>query len=878
MGCKLFLKVGTNEAHQIETNLTDEDFYKEDIMTTIATIMKESESIRTAISNEIIDNQGTKAPKDGVFVPNHTSKSLKYLYPELNFGRKMRHIALFRGSKYNGTDFGGSIQKTTAGKVFVLSPANIKRFSNYCQVVDYVEDVTNGIIEDEDLLRLFTTIRQYYKSRDTSSNIAKINEEITKKRKELIDKKKEKIEQIKASDFSEEYIRQELEKSKKSIKEDTKQTHIDNAENPKKQKEYSDNKKNKLIAALNEEISEIGKDDYVDNRSIRVLIARKENLVNAEVIPSNVLEFIEEFLENPIKYQSALSSELYTELRNHLNKILGKKDRFKYTNQLTNAINSKVIYQNDQIYLNKQVIINDIFLKSDIISSEDKEKLQSPSSQDKTFDQLLKKYFLSVAGFARSYVINKNPNIIPLRYSRETIADKYGMSFRTLIQTQPEETYKGHYIYKVALNGKEFFIHSKSLLSKYSRDYNTYESLERCKEDIDVKTSVELLGDNKLSFIRNVDPRKIVQIIPSPKFYYRDSVIPVINYKKKSGIIRPSTLFNTMSIEEFRMRVESTYNNSDQILQLLDTTEKAALFMQYHITDYDPEFLTEQESELQDANALLTAQEIDKASRENIEYYYVVNSSSKEDEYHLTVAKINQDDLYKVDEANPDVSIPALKGLNAIKNSFAQRGMHVELIENPEDYGARSDAKAFYKNGIIYLNRSKATMHDALHEYTHMLLGILRNHNEEGYMKILERFSEIVNSEKYKYLQELYGNLSSEELLEEAFAEEYAKFMRLGTNSKDLLSIFSKSSSEIANATIFDNLSIDEFVQSFGDNMYYFMRAFSNQVREAEQRIGMALPLNVTPNIEGIRTFIDNNVKEVTSLDAASDDLVKICE
>jgi len=72
-------------------------------------------------------------------------------------------------------------------------------------------------------------------------------------------------------------------------------------------------------------------------------------------------------------------------------------------------------------------------------------------------------------------------------------------------------------------------------------------------------------------------------------------------------------------------------------------------------------------------------------------------------------------------------------------------GLEIELITNSEakDMGVDEDTRAFIKDGKVYINQDTATSADVFHEYTHLLLGVLKASNFDGYVKLLNTIASI---------------------------------------------------------------------------------------------------------------------------------------
>lgn len=88
------------------------------------------------------------------------------------------------------------------------------------------------------------------------------------------------------------------------------------------------------------------------------------------------------------------------------------------------------------------------------------------------------------------------------------------------------------------------------------------------------------------------------------------------------------------------------------------------------------------------------------------------------------------------------------------------------------------DIRGFVRNGQIYINSSNCTEEDLFHEYTHIILGVLKAKNYDNYENLIEI---VANSNKAKNikknLKNLYPNLAEQDLNEEVFADLFSKYL-----------------------------------------------------------------------------------------------------
>ena len=89
-----------------------------------------------------------------------------------------------------------------------------------------------------------------------------------------------------------------------------------------------------------------------------------------------------------------------------------------------------------------------------------------------------------------------------------------------------------------------------------------------------------------------------------------------------------------------------------------------------------------------------------------------------------------------------------------------------------------SDVHGFVRGGEIYINSSTATDEDFIHEYTHLMLGVLKARNYDNYYELVNI---VGNSKECEYLKKsikkAYPNLADVDLNEEVFAAALGKHL-----------------------------------------------------------------------------------------------------
>jgi hypothetical protein len=100
------------------------------------------------------------------------------------------------------------------------------------------------------------------------------------------------------------------------------------------------------------------------------------------------------------------------------------------------------------------------------------------------------------------------------------------------------------------------------------------------------------------------------------------------------------------------------------------------------------------------------------------------------------------------------------------------------------------DIKAFIRDGKIYINTFAAKSSDLLHEYTHLLLGVLKADTESRsiYEQLLNMVNETPEGKRlFDELEWVYPGISVMDVREEVFAKLYGEYLSgRGSNIDDI--------------------------------------------------------------------------------------------
>ena len=184
------------------------------------------------------------------------------------------------------------------------------------------------------------------------------------------------------------------------------------------------------------------------------------------------------------------------------------------------------------------------------------------------------------------------------------------------------------------------------------------------------------------------------------------------------------------------------------------------------------------------------------------------------------------------------------KALDKMRECY---GINITYIDNDElvDNVDVNSAKAFIKDGTIYINVDNATIDSPIHEMLHLFIGSISFSNPQLFQQLMSIVSSLPNIEEKIAL--FGGSRTMNDILEEIFVEELSKFVT-GQSSlfdnlqKDIISQVLYNIKRDIDTIIDGNYS----VKSLEDNEI-FNKSIRNLAEELESsvfNIGIASGLN----------------------------------
>lgn len=172
-------------------------------------------------------------------------------------------------------------------------------------------------------------------------------------------------------------------------------------------------------------------------------------------------------------------------------------------------------------------------------------------------------------------------------------------------------------------------------------------------------------------------------------------------------------------------------------------------------------------------------------------------------------------------------------------------------------------SKAFVRDGQIYINTTIASVTDPLHEFTHLILGVLKANpqlrgNYEQLMYMVSNTDE--GREKIQKLRDTYEDASEMDLMEEAFVNLFSQHM-MGELSPGFEHIFSTTDSYMKDATkiIFNN-PIEDLNSFYGKSIQTVFKRFNSDV--ASLLNGKGIDFASTKQSRRLSNWISKQIKE----------------
>ena len=174
------------------------------------------------------------------------------------------------------------------------------------------------------------------------------------------------------------------------------------------------------------------------------------------------------------------------------------------------------------------------------------------------------------------------------------------------------------------------------------------------------------------------------------------------------------------------------------------------------------------------------------------------------------------------------------------------------------------DIKAFIRNGEIYINTFAAKSSDLLHEYTHLLLGVLKSNPDSRaiYEQLLDMVMDTSEGKReFNRIESSYSEISEMDIREEVFANLFGNY--LSGRGSDINHIFKESEKFLKkeNQNIFDLTSESDLKTIYNKKLDSIFGRFSSDVA-SKLKEENGLDFSETINTRKKSDWINKQIKE----------------
>lgn len=616
----------------------------------------------------------------------------------------------------------------------------------------------------------------------------------------------------------------------------------------------------------------------------------------------SVYDLILDFIYNRRKYDSLYftnqkgeQESVYAYLSRINNVILQYSDRTVFSDPFVNAINQiRTHLDNNDGFISYSALYgalqqyhNDILQILDIKSLKEFKEFFSAAEESKElsnifqyipgmsrYEQLLNGLFGVEPEFSWSYVKNTNNGII-LRSSPKTLQSKYGIEYDTIHSFDIIiDDFYGYKVYRFTDDeGKQKYISSRGFLTEQSlsKIYSSLDDLKQyiqnsvSKQDIKKNSFIEFkyreqldggwsteLDQFSITTLQSLIPGSIIESIDVP-----------INEKQEFYNANENSLFklDRQNYDVFS-KIVRDWNISDElknnILGSINTPEKIAIFV-YKVN----ELLKNNRSDEQ-----VMSEIIDMIQNAKKNYYYIDSKQSSNKGFKYRVIPT---DPIQIDNYKKNKNVPAVELISAIGQVLQfQFGVNINMMtaaEISEKYPDinTNETKAFVRDGEIFINTTSAEATDPLHEFTHIILGVLKanpelRRNYEQLMYIVSNTTE--GKLKMQKLRDIYTNVSEMDLMEEVFVDLFSKHI-LGELGPGFDNLFTSIDSYMKDVTkiVFNN-PIEDLESFYGSSIQTVFRRFNSDV--ASLLDGKKINFSDTKQSRRLSNWISKQIEEGT--------------
>lgn len=525
---------------------------------------------------------------------------------------------------------------------------------------------------------------------------------------------------------------------------------------------------------------------------------------------------IDDYIANPSLYKrpydvDAVKFEL--QLDKVLKRLVGDySTKIDYNNDFVNAVNN-LLQNKDSIELKKLLGLYNSYAEQQGLEKVGKEDYKALQFQvSKIYED--NKYGYNIVKFTKNSVVFKKSF-----QSYESLLNLHYLDDGGKQLVKREDSYRGYNIYSCITNGVNKFFISKTLFNMKRASTTPYESLEIAKSQIDKRSATTRINaglseqffmnsDEVIKQVRTHDNQMTYQkgdIIAIPNITMTQAMLPSLhNILNSTAMVTMDNFIDSLNIinSEVKDYISKNITSPTQAYAML-----CALSEQ--LRNNIPEGV-QNKSDWQTTPSASRDQAIQAAAEEVVNSttnYYMCTKKTKAYKFNDKITFFRKlDPRYGIHkgidiEDSGFMYNSNLWMLNQVADYLKTKfGLNVEVLTADkinEKFGEEGEtlasAKAFIRDGVIYVNQALATDKDMLHEYTHILLGALKSVNMEIYENLMNEYMDRgLTQKRVAELSKnpLYEGLSQVDLAEESFADGFGDYLRTG---EDSAKIFTKA-------------------------------------------------------------------------------------
>lgn len=327
---------------------------------------------------------------------------------------------------------------------------------------------------------------------------------------------------------------------------------------------------------------------------------------------------------------------------------------------------------------------------------------------------------------------------------------KFTIGYDTIKALKFEERYRGYNIYSYGNN----YYYDKNIISTTSFGKKT-SSLQEVYDNIDrihQTKKYTLANSSNIEYMQTTN-----STVTSKNYLPIGSTVQILNidlsrYKKLNPEILQQNFDTLKASIQIDKSLQSRFN------KVIDDAQKLAVYLT----------LTSKET---------PESVLDKIANTSYKYLYITGVSKINGKYHLITTPIRNE---VENEESPKV--PTYKFFNDMADVLHKKtGVDIKVLTSEELDELEDNykgAKAFIQDNTININPNQASTSDMFHEFTHILIGMMKSQDLNQYNKFRDIImSRVEGQRELIKIRELYPNRAEEDIQEEAIANLFGRYL-----------------------------------------------------------------------------------------------------